>query len=341
MTQNTAMVISSEVVSELNEVSYEDRDACSRDSRGAESHSKWMQRWSCLDQVRHQQNPHSDYEALEFPITVAAWNLERCYHPLESSNLLRDVHIALLSELDVGMARTSQVDTVDVMSEAMNVHSLYAVEFVELGIGNAIEIAATGNQTNSIGFHGNALLCSAPMQDIKLWRWMSHYAQWFAPDAKEPRIGTRCAVGALIPTAQCLIGCISLHLEYNGDSHDRERDTRDLIQTIMNDWPNMPLIIGGDFNTNDVHQDSWEREGLFKYAIEAGFDVFPNLLTSDSTTRPSTISPLAKPARLDWILTRGLLVSQSEIRPALDASAHPLSDHECVIVRVEGLKTSA
>lgn len=82
------------------------------------NHAAAMAGLACLQRV---EAPAATSTApLAFPLTVAAWNLERCYAVEASAALLRDqgTDIALLSEVDNGMARTSQRHTSrDVASE--------------------------------------------------------------------------------------------------------------------------------------------------------------------------------------------------------------------------------
>jgi hypothetical protein len=74
-------------------------------ARGEEAHRAAMLALPCMTMLAHR--PGSP-RPIAFPFTVGAWNLERCLSPETSADVLRreGVAVALLSELDVGMARS-------------------------------------------------------------------------------------------------------------------------------------------------------------------------------------------------------------------------------------------
>jgi hypothetical protein len=55
------------------------------------------------------------------------------------------------------------------------------------------------------------------------------------------------------------------------------------------------------------------------------------------TTRPSLITRWPERAmKLDWFLSRGLLVGHSSIASSLDENDRPLSDHDYITCRIDG-----
>ncbi|WP_260350167.1 hypothetical protein [Alloyangia mangrovi] len=56
------------------------------------------------------------------------------------------------------------------------------------------------------------------------------------------------------------------------------------------------------------------------------------------TTRPSLITRWPERAmKLDWFLARGLQLGPVEIRSSLGPDGTPLSDHDLIVARIEGL----
>src|SRR5262245_22733139 len=72
------------------------------------------------------------------PLRLAAWNAERLKYGDASAAMLRalDLDIILLSETDVGMARSGNRHTTADLAQALGLGYAYGVEFVELGLGD-------------------------------------------------------------------------------------------------------------------------------------------------------------------------------------------------------------
>lgn len=103
---------------------------------------------------------------LSFPLTVAAWNLERCYAVEKSAEAIAHerADIALLSEVDNGMARTGQKHTSRDLAEQMGMAYAFGVEFLELELGAEVELEFCTDDFNRHGFHGNALMARTALQ---------------------------------------------------------------------------------------------------------------------------------------------------------------------------------
>ena len=113
------------------------------------------------------------------------------------------------------------------------------------------------------------------------------------------------------------------------------------------------MILGGDFNTSTAsrleRQDpDWHRviaadpmrmlrpqeyEPLFAVAADHGYGWQGCNLADQPTTRYPAGSPRI-PAKIDWFFTRGLIVSDPKIIPALRKDGSPASDHEGLMVTV-------
>ena len=272
---------------------------------------------------------------LPLPLTVAAWNLERCLFPEASAAQLSDCDLILVSEMDHGMARTKQRNTTAVMAGELGMAHAYAVEFLELGLGSPIEHQFCDDDHNTRGYHGNGLMAKtalvAPFA-LRLWG----KRQWFF-DADQPRLGERIAIGARVETEAGPLIAVSTHLESACGPAHREEQMRGLIALLEAEFPGLPVLIGGDLNTGNHAGGDWRAEGLFTVARDAGFTIHGGP-EDQTTTRPSLITRWPDRAmKLDWFLARGLTLGPVEIRSSLDPDGRPLSDHDAVVARIEAL----
>ncbi|MCA0944962.1 endonuclease [Salipiger pacificus] len=272
---------------------------------------------------------------LSLPLTVGAWNLERCLFPEASAAHAGDCDLLLLSEMDHGMARTKQRNTTAVLAAEQGMVYAYAVEFLELGLGSPIELQFCDEDRNALGYHGNGLMARSALQApfaLRLWG----RRQWFFDD-EQPRLGERIAVGARIETSGGPFIAVSTHLESACDAEHRERQVAGLINALDAEFPGLPVLIGGDLNTGNHADGDWRAEGLFDVARAAGFSVHGGF-EEQMTTRPSLITRWPERAmKLDWFLARGLQLGPVEIRSSLGPDGTPLSDHDLIVARIEGL----
>ncbi|WP_319530713.1 endonuclease/exonuclease/phosphatase family protein [uncultured Cohaesibacter sp.] len=275
-------------------------------------------------------------------ITVAAWNLQRCLYPEQSADLLRTVEpdVVLVSEMDGGMARTHQRNTTRALADSLGMHYAFGLEFFELGLGNEIETRLAADDHNELGWHGNAILSRVEPTALCLIR-LDDHGQWFCPGEglrssgsdPQPRIGGRCAVAAILPTEAGEICVASVHLENNALAALRQSQIERLIAALDAFADNIPIIIGGDLNTNGAPEPGGAfGEPLFTAAERHGFDWSNN--AKGVTTRRSPLSGKVRTKQqLDWFCSRGFEGRDAQIRPALDDSGKVLSDHELIVGR--------
>ncbi len=293
---------------------------------------------AALDCLNRCEAPASRLTApLGFPLTVAAWNLERCYAVEASAALLmrERADIALLSEVDNGMARTGQRHTARDLAMSLGMAYAFGVEFLELDLGSEIELEFCRDAFNRHGFHGNAVLARTALQTPVMIRLEAH-GHWFRPESPARRIGTRCAILGLVMTTEGPLYVVSVHLENSAGTDYREAETRTLLDAI-DTLGDMPVIIGGDLNTGLSTDGDVEQETLFAHACGRGYERHGGPL-DQATTRASRVSRAPRRAwKLDWFLTRGVRIGESRIVAALAADGEVLSDHEMIVARVDGL----
>lgn len=335
-------------VSELGVPSHQERQSITALDKTIAAHDAKLISMACMTTVETGGAASAAAPPVAFPFNVAAWNLERCLFPEDSARkmLAEKPVVALLSEMDNGMARTQQKNMTAELAHHMNMAYAYAVEFIELGLGSEIEHQFCEDDFNAKGFHGNALMASVPMQRIFSQR-LAGERLWFLPasaqpgtknNGDQPRLGERNAVGAVIETESGPFVAVSVHLESATHADYRENQVAQLINALEAEFGDMPILIGGDLNTGNQMAGDFEAEGLFALVAGRGFTRHSGALDI-MTTRPSLISRNPERAmKLDWFLTRGLKIGESRVVSSLDENGRPLSDHDLIICCVDGFE---
>lgn len=320
----------------LSGPSQEARDGFVALERNAANHAEALASVVSLQRV---EAPASGLgEPLSFPLTVAAWNLERCYAVEKSADTVarEGADIALLSEVDNGMARTGQRHTSRDMAAQLGMAYAYGVEFLELELGHGVELEFCKDDFNRNGFHGNALLAKTALQAPVLIR-LPDQLFWFNNEVSA-RVGSRCAIGAAVMTVDGPLYAVSVHLESRGDAAHRRDQMQALLDAVDQLAGDAPVIIGGDLNTGLADGGDFEKETLFAHAYGRGYERHGGPIDR-MTTRPSRVSVNPRGVfKLDWFLTRGLEVEESRIVPALAPDGEVLSDHEMVVAKIGGFR---
>jgi len=308
----------------------------------AAAHDELFRASGCLEAVELATAPAGAPPAR---LRVVAWNAERLKDLEGSVRLLAplDADILLLTELDRGMARSGNRDTVGELSAALGMGHVFAVEYVELGLGDARERAWHEGQANRDGLHGNAILTRLPLARAGLVR-LEQDGTWFLGERNgERRIGGRNAVIAEIAG----IIHVAVHLESHADPAHRARQVRRLLQDVEAFARGGPLVIGGDFNTATVGHgqkggveprrllDPVPFEPLFEVMAAHGlaWEQANTMAVATQRTRPDG-TPAPPFGRIDWLFTRGLEALDPATIAAVDGRGRALSDHELLALTV-------
>lgn len=324
-----------EIVTELPLVPAEMREKILSAPRTSEAHRALFDQTEAMHRV--QTGGAARAEVLATPLTIAAWNVERCLFPQETADKLRTegASIVLLSEVDHGMARTGQRHTTREVAERLGMVYVFGVEFFELGLGSPTERAFCTETENARGWHGNAILSAVPFNRVALVRLDCHghwFSTEFGADPGQPRIGGRMALLAEVATDHGPLCVVSTHLESNANAAHRAAQAGRLMDAIDVFAPGLPVVIGGDLNTgNHMPPDfDWRSETLFQTARERGYHWDG---TADGmTTRPSLITRHPdRTMKLDWFACRGLAAVSPRIVSSM-AGEVPLSDHDMIVM---------
>lgn len=311
----------------------------------AAAHDAAMEVWPCLNTIEVAPAPLG----LPTPaaLTVAAWNIERCKRVEASADLIRrsGADVVLATELDHGMVRSSQRHTARDLAGALGFGYAYAVEFVELGLGDMREMAEGAGQSNRHGLHGNAILSRYPLHDAALIP-VAQTGTWFRATSPkgdaQARVGGRMAIAAQIETAAGPLTLAAVHYESESDASGRADQTRVLVQALDRLYGTGPAVIGGDLNTAAlagmtgaaVLSSPAAAEPSFAVFAQAGYD-WRSANTGRVTTRAAPGLPVRYPLKtIDWLLVRGAAACDPQVWAAVCERGEYLSDHEMICARI-------
>ncbi|MDR1801776.1 MAG: hypothetical protein LBQ95_08075 [Lachnospiraceae bacterium] len=187
-----------------------------------------------------------------YPLKCAIFNLEqgnfidqiKTYFKYHTE--LRDLDVIFGNELDRGMNRTGNRNISREMAELLGMNYAYAIEFYlrEIDPGK-----------NSEGFHGNTIFSRYPLSNVKVINLPIGY-EWFNKEG-DSRLGTRIGIFAEInPEGKGKIGLACVHLENRATPQKRSEQLLYIIEEAQKHFGDIPVLIGGDMNTNTVDGDN-------------------------------------------------------------------------------------
>ncbi len=271
-------------------------------------------------------------------LTIVAWNLERGRYWSEAVELiqtapeLKDPDLLLLSEMDYGMARSNNRHTTREVARALDLNYAYVIEFLELTLGSAAERQRCQGQSNTHGFHGNAILSRYPLHAVRALRFPG-IQRWY--DSDQQRIGGRVVLMADIQVRQRILTVTSVHLESGLNHGDvRDQQSRDLVEELDQLGDEHHIIVGGDFNA----APSSRAMQIFRaadFTVDTTNDCTTPTLQDSVNGQISLVS-----YHVDYILTRGI-PAESVVSPAIvigqfgtDQSRDMISDHAAIAIKI-------
>lgn len=319
-------------------------DAALRAAPAPAAHRTAMERIAAFHALEGRPPP----EARPCPerLRIAALNAERLKRAAAVRRLADRVgaDALLLSEADVGMARSGNRHTIRELAGAAGEGYLFGVEFVELDLGDAQEMRDHAGGRNACGLHGNAIVSRLRLDRPHLIP-LEESGRWFAGfEGAQRRIGGRIALAARVAHAPRPLWLVSLHLESKTDPADRQSQVRVLLRALERLIGDEACIIGGDFNTKALPRGEDGRralleepersEPLFADLRDAGFAwAEANRAAPTQRDGPSKTHP--RPfGKLDWLFVRGVRAENPQVVPSLDARGEPVSDHEMIAVDI-------
>lgn len=235
---------------------------------------------------------------------------------LETCPAVRPFDVILANELDDGCVRSSGKDTTLELAKRLGMNAAFGLEFIELVNGE-----------DSKGFHGNAIFSRWPIKRAKAVRLPEQYNWYFD---RQRRIGGRLAVLAELDVAGTPVGVGAIHLENRTHGPGRRAQLSAVLAEAEAMFPGMPVILGGDLNTNTFDgrdkdairavagspelqrrclEDVADWEECLPAAEEAGYRLLPD--RAAATRRKPLPGGGHLDLRLDWLLVRGLETGES------------------------------
>ncbi len=308
------------------------------------AHARFVREIPAFHEI--EQRPPAQVKPWAGRLRVAAFNVERLKDRAGMRGLLSGagVDVALLSEADLGMARSGNAHTVRSLAGALGEGYLYGVEFLELDLGDADEIRQHAGERNSHGFHGNAIVTGLALERPHLIP-LEEGGLWFSGfKGAQRRIGGRMALAARVTDAPKPLWVVGTHLESKTDPSDRQAQIQALLRALDRLAPNEACIIGGDFNTKALPRGDGERhllleaperyEPLFADLKRAGF-YWAGANLARPTQGPGPTNKHEPPfGKLDWLVVRGVEATNPLVVAAVDEQGWAVSDHHLITVDV-------
>ena len=197
----------------------------------------------------------------------AAWNIERGTHfaaqlqALRTHPYLKECDVLLVTEADVGMARSANRSVAEDLARGLEMSHVFAPCYIALGKGSGVERDVTG--ANRIGLHGNAILSRYPIRDVRLIP-LANGVDKMAH--REQRLGCQTAVAAHVELPGLPLDVVSIHLDAQSTQEHRRRQMATVLTTLK---PGVPAVLGGDWNTS-----TYDTSTAFRALVDFWIRVF-------------------------------------------------------------------
>lgn len=176
-----------------------------------------------------------------------AWNIERGtefegqVQALRNHPYLRTCDVLLLTEADLGMARSGNRDVTRDLARSLGMAYAFAPCYLNLTKGSGAESDVAGE--NRLALHGNAILSRYPLHHVRAIPLPNGIDKM---SSREKRIGCQAAVAAEIEFPNYSLTAVSVHL----DAQSTQRHRRDQMRRVLDHLdPHGPVLLGGDWNT--------------------------------------------------------------------------------------------
>ncbi len=180
-----------------------------------------------------------------------AWNLERGIEldgqieAFKTHPYLKTCDVLLLTETDVGMARSGNRAVAQELASELGMHYAFVPCYLNLAKGSGVEYHAAGE--NELGLHGNAVLSRYPIARVHPIHLRNGIDKM---RGREKRLGRQTALVADIDFPGYEVTVVSVHLDANSSQRHRHNQMRDVIEGLdALGSPGRRVVIGGDWNT--------------------------------------------------------------------------------------------
>lgn len=198
----------------------------------------------------------SDVQGDSNVVRALAWNIERgnifegILDALKNHEHMKDRDVLLLTELDLGMARSRNRFVAQELARELKLNYAFAPVYIALQKGSGVEEFAEGENTLSI--HGLSMFSRFPMKNVHAVPLPNGKDKMFG---KEKRLGSLRALFADIEHPAGTFRAVTVHLDAHCSRAHRHMQIK-IILDHLDTLPHLPVVIGGDWNTSTFNSQT-------------------------------------------------------------------------------------
>ena len=185
------------------------------------------------------------------------WNIERgknfsgILQTLQQHPLLRNADFYFLTEVDWGMARSSNHHVSAELAESLGYFAYFTPSYYNLSKGHGAERSSQAE--NTMGLHGKALLSRYPLAELRTVPLPNCHDKL---RSKESRVGQKRALLADLKIGKRSVRLAVAHLDAFSSPQSRRRQ---LLPAVQECAKSENVLLGGDWNTNTLDSTSTPR----------------------------------------------------------------------------------
>lgn len=202
-----------------------------------------------------------------------AWNIERgmCWeailHFLKEHPILSKADVLLITEADLGMARSGNRNVAREIAKELGMNYFFAPSYLNLAKGCGIENDVEGE--NALGIHGNAILSRYPISKPEVISLPNAHDKM---KGREKRLGNQRPLLATVDLGGKPVQFACAHIDVRSTQNRRKLQLEEVIDGL-NANPDLPSLVGGDWNTSTYDSHS-SRSAIigFWFRVLMGID---------------------------------------------------------------------
>lgn len=198
------------------------------------------------------------FEEKDF-VSSLAWNIERgsrfagILNALKNHPQLKNKDLLLLTELDYGMARSGNRFVAQELAKELRMNYAFAPVYIALQKGSGVESESIGENTKSL--HGLAMFSKYPMKNVQTVALPNGKDKM---QGKEKRLGHLRALIADVEHPAGDFRAVCVHLDVHCSRRHRQIQMKIILEHLKS-LPELPVVIGGDFNTTTYNAQNATR----------------------------------------------------------------------------------
>lgn len=187
---------------------------------------------------------------------AVAWNIERgiCFdeivYLLKNHPILSKADIILMTETDLGMARSGNRNVAREIARHLGMNYFFAPSYLNLAKGAGAENEFEGE--NELGIHGNAILSRYPITQPRILPIPNTHDKM---KGREKRLGSQRVLMATIELGGNPLRVACGHVNVRSTQKQRKEEIERVVKAIGEEG-DLPALIGGDWNTSTYDSHS-------------------------------------------------------------------------------------